>query len=181
MRKILIAVGSGLAIGNTHRLAMSFAEGAKAAGHEVRFVFLGDKTISGCRGCGACQISNRCVIKDDMQPLYSLFDWCDTMVLASPLYFWTVSAQLKTFLDRMYAVSRSDIYPHRGTIFLMTSGDNSENTFRHAGDFLDVIADVYGNKCLARYFAGGCKGGHEGHVISDHHLKNAYNLGFNLK
>ena len=93
MRRILVAVGSGIAGANTDRLADAFIEGAQAAGHEVSKVFLGGN-IAGCRGCGACQLGGKCVIDDDMQAAYPLFDGCDTLVLASPLYFWTLSGQI---------------------------------------------------------------------------------------
>ena len=135
MRNILIAVGSGISGANTDRLAEAFARGAVDAGHTVRKIFLGKGELKGCRGCGACQKGGRCAIRDIMQEAYPLFDACDTLVLASPLYFWTLSGQIKTFFDRLYAFSREDIYPHRDTVLLMTAGDDGEHTFDHALDY----------------------------------------------
>lgn len=64
-------------------------KGVQAQGHPIEKVFLGDGTIQGCKGCGACQIKKDCVLKDKMQAIYPLFESADTIVLAFPFYFWT--------------------------------------------------------------------------------------------
>lgn len=179
MRNILVAVGSGIAGANTDMLADAFIEGARSAGHTVNKVFLGGN-ISGCRGCGACQLGKGCVIDDDMQAAYPLFDECDTMVLASPLYFWTLSGQIKVFFDRLYAKSREDIYPHKDTVLLMTAGDDNENTFDHPVEYYRFITSALGWKDIGAYTAGSCKGGPGKHQIAEKHLKAAYEFGMNL-
>lgn len=105
--------------GNTSKLADDFCEGATKAGHKINKVFLGDKELSGCNGCEACKCKNRkCIIKDDMQEIYLLFEQCDTIVLASPLYFWTISAKTKAFIERLYAISENDQYPYKESVFI---------------------------------------------------------------
>lgn len=180
MRKILVAVGSGIAGANTDRLADAFIEGARAAGHEVKKIFLGKGELNGCRGCGACQFGNGCVIKDVMQEAYPLFSECDTLVLASPLYFWTLSGQIKTFFDRLYAVSKDDIYPHKDSYLLMTAGDNNENTFEHACGYYHFITTALGWNDIGSYLAGGCKGGPGKHSIPEKHIEGAYKAGYEL-
>lgn len=97
--------------GNTDQLSDAFMEGAKEAGHQVVKVFMGNMLIQGCIGCGACQKGNhQCAVKDDMQKIYPLLEACDAVVLASPLYFWSISGKLKSFIDRLYAVSKEDKY-----------------------------------------------------------------------
>lgn len=179
MRNILVAVGSGIAGANTDMLADAFIEGAISAGHTVNKIFLGGE-IYGCRGCGACQTGKGCVIEDDMQPAYPLFDECDLMVLASPLYFWTLSGQIKVFFDRLYAKSTEDIYPKKDTYLLMTAGDNTEHTFDHALEYYRFITSELGWNDIGSYTAGGCKGGPGKHQISEEHLKAAYEAGRNL-
>ena len=179
MRNILVAVGSGIAGANTDMLADAFIEGARSAGHTVNKIFLGGE-IHGCRGCGACQLGNGCVIDDDMQPAYPLFDECDLMVLASPLYFWTLSGQIKVFFDRLYAKSTEDIYPKKDTFLLMTAGDDTEHTFDHAMDYYRFITSALGWNDIGSYTAGGCKGGPGKHQISEKHLQAAYEAGRNL-
>ena len=180
MRNILIAVGSGISGANTDRLAEAFARGAADAGHTVRKIFLGKGELKGCRGCGACQKGGGCAIRDIMQEAYPLFDACDTLVLASPLYFWALSGQIKTFFDRLYAFSREDIYPHRDTVLLMTAGDDGEHTFDHALDYYRFISSALGWTDLGSCHAGGCKGGPGRHEIPDAALERAYQLGRNL-
>lgn len=179
MRKILVAVGSGIEGANTDQLAEAFIEGAREAGHQVDRVFLGGNIV-GCRGCGACQLNGRCVINDDMQAAYPLFDSCDTLVLASPLYFWTLSGQIKLFFDRLYAKSKNDIYPEKDTMLLMTAGDDGEHTFDHAVEYYRFITSALGWHYIGGYIVGGCKGGPGAHEIAERHLQAAYMLGGHL-
>lgn len=173
MRKILLAACFANPNGNTMKLTDAFMEGALAAGHEVRKVYLGND-IHGCRGCGACQVSDRgCVIHDVMDEVYPLYHWCDTIVIASPLFFWSVSGQTKSFLDRLYAVGRDDRYETREMALLMTAGDDHPDTFRHAENFFDAIAAVHGNRKLGTCFAGGCEGDPGHHEIKEEYLQKA--------
>lgn len=180
MRTILVAVGSGSVGGNTHRLSDAFARGAIDAGHIVHKLFLGTGNLQGCKGCGACQIGRGCVIKDDMQKAYPLFEQCDTLALASPLYFWTLSSQIKAFFDRLYAVSREDIYPRKDSLLLMTSDDDSANTFEHPLRYYKFITAALGWQDIGSYLAGGCSGEPGNHRIDNRHLLNAYELGKSL-
>ena len=103
MHKILAIIGSGIKNGNTDKLADAYRKGAEANGHVIHKVFLGDKKIVGCQECGACQNGNHiCVIGNEIYPLCKV---CDTIVLASPLYFWSFSASIKAFIDRLSAIS----------------------------------------------------------------------------
>lgn len=115
--------------------------------------------MAGCRGCGACQRNgNRCAVQDGMQQLYPLFAACDTLVMASPLYFWTITARLKSFVERLYAISVEDKYPEKETVLLMTAGDNGEHTFDQALGYFHIISGVLGGKEAGTYLAGGCTG-----------------------
>lgn len=99
-RKILVHIASWNPNGNTYRFAEAFIKGCEEAGHEVKVLFSGKESIEGCRGCGACQVNgtHKCAIQDDMQKAYPMFEWCDTLVLASPLYFWTFLQKQRLFL-----------------------------------------------------------------------------------
>ena len=182
MRKILVVVGSGLRNANTDRLADAFLRVAQDAGHEVKKFFLDNDNLHGCRGCGACQITRKgCVIRDVMQEIYPVYEWCDTVVMASPLYFWTLSAQIKAFMDRLYAISVEDRYPHKDAALLMTAGCDFDGTFKHAEDYFVFITEALGSKVLGSYCAGGCSGEPGKHEISQKHLDGAYEFGKNLK
>lgn len=102
---IIILNGSPRKNGSTSNLTRSFAESAKASGHKVREFFLNNMNIRGCAGClrGGGDPKSPCAIKDDMDEIYRAFAECGIVVFASPVYFWTVTGQLKTACDRLYA------------------------------------------------------------------------------
>jgi multimeric flavodoxin WrbA len=93
--------------GNSDILCDRVIAGAKAAGAKVEKYYLNDMTIKPCVACGACQEKRigRCVFDDDMRKLYPLLKKCDGLILAGPVYFFTVSAQLKLFLDKLYPLT----------------------------------------------------------------------------
>jgi len=175
----LMLVGSGHKGGNTDKLADAFAAGAAEAGHEVSKIHLGSLKIEDCRGCGACQRNgNHCAIRDDMEPLYQEFADCDMFVLASPLYFWTISGRLKCFIDRLYAISRNDEYPAKKTALLMTAGDDKTWTFDAAVQYYHTLSQIFGGQDMGMCLAGGCVGCEEGErQISASYLEMAKGLG----
>lgn len=100
MKKVLI-VSSSLRVGsNSEILAREAEKGALAAGNEVEFITLKDKNIQFCRGCLACQKLGKCVIQDDMNTLIEKIQKADVLIFATPIYYYEMSGQLKTFLDR---------------------------------------------------------------------------------
>ena len=151
-------------------------------GHTVTKVYLGSMRVEGCRGCGACQRQGHgCVVQDGMQDIYPLFEKCDVVVMASPLYFWTITARLKAFIERLYAISVEDKYPVKGTVLLMTSGDDRADTFKQPLQYFQVISDVLGKQPLGYYCAGGCTGCEDiGRYIDERHLDRVYKMGLEL-
>ena len=99
--KVLILSGSPRKNGNTEILCDRFAEGARDAGHHVEMVRVCDKDIHYCTGCDSCVKSGRCVFRDDMEEIRDRMMDSDVIVFASPVYFYTISAQIKTLIDRM--------------------------------------------------------------------------------
>lgn len=139
MKKILVVVGSGLKSGNTYKLADAFAKGARDKGNQVNLVLLGNKNIHGCLNCQVCQREHHCAFNDDMQSLYPLFLECDVLVLASPLYFWSLSSMVKAFIDRLYAISVNDEYPYKETVLLMSAGSKREYAFDEPVSFYNFL------------------------------------------
>lgn len=102
--KIVILNGSPHKKGNTKTMAEEFARGAHDAGHEVEIVELGGKKIAGCLGCYHCfKNPGVCVQHDDMAEVLEKLDVADVCVFASPIYWFDITAQLKTVIDRMFA------------------------------------------------------------------------------
>lgn len=104
-KQIIILNGSPRKNGATKKLIGSFIEGAETSGNNIREFCLNDMNIHGCAGClrAGQNPESPCSIKDDMDKIYSAFVRCDTVVFASPIYFWTITGQLKTATDRLYA------------------------------------------------------------------------------
>ena len=104
MKKVLILEGSPRPNGNSCILSKEFARGAAEAGCSVEKVLVAQKKIAGCLGCDYCQRNNGvCVHKDDMQEIREKMMAADVIVLASPIYFYSMTGQMKTMIDRTYA------------------------------------------------------------------------------
>jgi len=113
--KVLALQASPRKRGNTVTLARALLEGLRAGGvTQIREVFLHGADIRPCTNCDACLKKDGpfCVIEDDMQPLYRRFIEADLVVLATPIYWWCISAQLKLFVDRLYGLNCAD-HPER--------------------------------------------------------------------
>jgi multimeric flavodoxin WrbA len=101
--KVMGIYGSPRKAGNTDLMLDAFLEGAEAAGGEVTRVYVRDMDIRGCLGCGYCDKAGTCIQKDDMQQVYPLMEEAQRIVVASPVYFYSVTAQLKLLVDRTQA------------------------------------------------------------------------------
>ena len=106
-KKIMILNGSPRKKGNTAALIKSFTEGAESSGNIVTEFFIDKMNIHGCKGCfgGGKNPDSPCVQKDDMDKIYPTYKEADIVVLATPLYYWTISGQLKCVFDRLFAVA----------------------------------------------------------------------------
>ncbi len=102
MGKVLGVVGSARMGGNTDLLVQAILEGAKKQGQQTEIIYLSDLHFKGCVGCEACKKSMHCVLRDDMQAVYSKLDAAQGWVLGSPTYFYNVSSLMKMFMDRLY-------------------------------------------------------------------------------
>ena len=109
-KKIMILSSSPRAKGNTNTVVGWVSQGARAAGAEVDIIDTAklDYGVNGCTACMGCQKSDKyeCVIKDEASPLIARVPEYEVLVLASPIYFFGVNAQLKLFMDRMYSLAK---------------------------------------------------------------------------
>lgn len=103
MSKIVIISSTLRKKGNSLLMAKAFEQGATESGHDVHFVDMAQLNLKFCLGCLACQsnANHSCVIKDDMNGLYDSIQQADILVFATPVYYYEISGQLKTFLDRL--------------------------------------------------------------------------------
>ena len=157
-KNILILKGSPRERGNSSVLAEQVAAGARAAGAEVESIYLHGLDIRPCDACDLCaHQETRCVIEDDMQALYPKIESADAIVLATPVYWFTISAQMKLCIDRWYGFQSTNWQEVRGKQFalVLTYGDtdlytsggiNAIYTFETMCRFLkaEVVGMVYG-------------------------------------
>ena len=128
MKKVLIISASPRKNGNSDLLCDEFARGAREAGHEVEKIRLAEKNVGYCSGCYACQKLNKRVKNDDANELVEKMLSADVIVLATPVYFYSMDAQLKALIDR--SVSRwSDFGCFNGTEFwhIITAADTNRD------------------------------------------------------
>jgi len=99
-KKVLVLSASPRKGGNSDLLCDQFLLGAKEAGNQTEKIFLRDQEIGYCTGCESCYISHKCVQKDDMAEILEKMIAADVIVMATPVYFYTMDAQMKTLIDR---------------------------------------------------------------------------------
>ncbi|MBQ2661111.1 MAG: flavodoxin family protein [Clostridia bacterium] len=123
-KKILILSGSPRKNGNSDILCDEFARGAIEVGHEVEKIRVAEKKIGYCRACYACRGTGVCAIKDDMAEVMQKMIDCDVMVLASPVYFYSIDAQLKAVIDR--SVARWTEVKDKEFYYIVTAADGEK-------------------------------------------------------
>lgn len=155
-RKLLIILGSPRENGNTATLAAKAGQAASDAGAEVETAFLQGMDIHPCNACGHCHAHDgQCAIDDDMQALYPKVRQADALLLASPVYWFTVSAQTKLFMDRCYALLTDDglrgkrigiVLAYGAPDIFSSGGVNALRTFQDAYTFAGarIVGMVYG-------------------------------------
>lgn len=182
-KKIVILNGSPRINGNTKGLIEAFTQGATQKGHEVICFDLVKLNIHGCLGCfgGGKDKNSPCVQKDDMLKIYPEYTKADIVVLASPMYYWGFSGQLKCAFDRLFAVAECNPNyenPKKDCILLMASeGDGNENS-KPVTDYYHALLEQLQWNNLGSIIAGGVLkiGDIKGHKA----LQEAFSLGASL-
>ncbi len=127
MKKVLIISTSLRSGSNSELLAQAFKKGAEAAGHDVTLVSLKGKNIAFCKGCMACGQTGKCVIKDDANEIVEQMMESDVIVWATPVYYYSMSGQMKTLMDRANSLYYSE-YNFREVYGLVTAAEDQSNT-----------------------------------------------------
>ncbi len=181
-KKIVILNGSPRKTGNTSALVKAFSEGAEHAGNTVTTFFLDGMDIHGCKGCfgGHSSRACPCVQEDDMVQIYPAVKACDVVVLASPLYYWGLSGQLKTAFDRLFALEEEEGNFLRGngkaSALLMAAEGHG---FEDAVLYYDHLMEHMGWKNLGHVLAGGNMD--VGDIQGKAELEQAYALGKSMQ
>lgn len=124
-KKVLVISTSLRRQSNSDALAQAFADGARQAGNEVELISLAGKTLAFCRGCLTCQTAKRCVIRDDGDVIARKMLTADVLAFATPVYYYGISGQMKTLLDRANPLYFLD-YAFRDVYLLTASAEGPE-------------------------------------------------------
>lgn len=176
MSKILVISTSLRCGSNSERMALEFAKGAQDAGNEVELITLRDYSkIAFCKGCLACQKLGHCVINDDAIAIAEKMLNADAICFATPIYYYSMSGQMKTLLDRCNSLYCSD-YRFSSIYLLMSAAEDEEATPEKTITALQGWIDCYEKAYLkGTVFAGGVNDA--GDITSHKALAEAYALG----
>ena len=175
MKNVLILAGSPRKKGNSAALCRMFAQGAEEAGSKVETIFLRDKKIGFCLACYHCRDHGGvCAIKDDMAEILDKMNAADVIVMASPVYFYSVDAQMKALIDR--CVARWLTIKNKTFYYIMTSAEDSDTVMDTTLQCLRGLA-----MCLDGSVEGGViygKGVYEASAIAGRPvMQEAYEMG----
>ncbi len=160
VKKVLVLLGSPRKKGNSAILADQIAKGATSVGARVETLFIHGMKIAPCKSCYACQKPNSkgCSIKDNMQKVYKKLREADAWIIASPVYWFTVSAQTKLWMDRCFALLpyAREVFADKRIAIAMSYGDNDPfksgcvnalRTFQDAYGYVQacIVGMVYGS------------------------------------
>lgn len=152
MKNVLILSATPRVKGNSQLICESFSRGATEAGHCVNLVRLSDKNIHFCRACDACMKNGgTCVIKDDMRELLALFQKADVLVLSTPIYFYGITAQMKTFIDRTYPIWQN--LGHKDVYYIISAGLDKKVIDRSLGDLDGFVEHLESSEIKGRLYA----------------------------
>lgn len=140
-KKVLVISGSPRKGGNSDILCNEFIKGATEAGNDVYKIFLGDKKFNFCTGCYACKKTGKCIQKDDMSEILEKIMDADVILMATPVYFYTMDGQMKTLIDRTVPkymkLKNKDIY------FIATAADGNTSALNRTIEGFRGFMDCY--------------------------------------
>lgn len=153
-KKVLIISTSLRGGSNSEILAKECEKGAREAGHDVEFLTLRGKDIRFCIGCLSCQKTGHCVLKDDVPEIMAKVKEAEVIVFATPIYYYEMSGQMKTLLDRLNPLYDSD-YKFRDIYMIATAAENEDTTIEKAYNGLLGWVDCFERATLKGYVFGG--------------------------
>lgn len=176
-KKVLILSGSPRKNGNSDILCDEFMRGAIESGNSVEKIRVAEQNISYCKACYACKGTGSCIIKDDMAQILQKMIDADVIVLASPVYFYSIDAQLKALIDRTVArwleVKNKEFY------YIMTAADEERESMDTTLACFRGYADcVEGAKEMGVIYGTGAY--EKGEIRNSNCMKQSYEMGKNV-
>lgn len=178
MSKIVILVGSVRKNGNTELLANAFYEGAKQ-NNEVEIISVADYEVNPCLGCNSCfqREGNACFQKDDMSIIYKKLSEADILIIASPVYFYGLSAQLKAVIDRLHTPLRNKFATKKLGLLLVAAA-SLPTVFDSIKLQYQLILDFFGLEDVGMVLVKGVKD--KGDIKDNPAVEEAFILGKNI-
>ena len=176
-KQVLVISSSLRPNSNSELLSRQFAQGARDAGHQVEFISLRGKKLQFCSGCMACLTAPGCVIRDDANAIVEKMGGAEVICFATPVYYYEMSGQMKTLLDRANPLYSAD-YAFRDIYLLCAAAEEGEHTADGTVTGLQGWIDCFEKARLAgTVFAGGvtAPGEIQGHPA----VRKAYDMGKN--
>lgn len=153
MANILIVNSSGRKKGNSHALAAKAAEGAAKSGHAVKTLEIGTMPIKPCIGCESCQSNpGKCVLNDELSAHYQDVLDADILILSSPIYFFSMNGQMKTFMDRLYPLMHAFAGKKIGAVFSYGDDDPVKSGCVNAIRILQDVCRYVGIEWLGAFY-----------------------------
>ena len=177
MKNVLIISSSPRKKGNSQLIADRFYWGAKAKGHNVNMVRLAENNIGFCRACDFCMRNKgKCVLNDDMKDILELFKKANVLVLATPVYFYGINAQMKTFIDRTYPIwqylGEKEVY------YIVSAGLGKDIIDRSLGDLDGFVEHLDKYEIKGRLYATDVM--EAGAISGSPLVDEAYKMGFEV-
>ena len=173
MKKVLILAGSPRVGGNSDLLCDSFAKGAKEAGHEITKIYVQKQKIGHCLACYGCRETGKCVQHDDMEKILEQMLAADVIVLATPVYFYSMSGQMKTLIDRTLPkwldIKGKEFY------FIATAADKKEGLESTMLALKGLTDCLPGSEVKGRIYGYGVY--NKGEVLNTAAMNEAYKMG----
>ena len=178
-KKVLIISTSLRNNANSEILAHETERGATDARHQVEFISLKDKNIGFCKGCMACQKLGHCVINDDANAITEKMKNSDVIVWATPVYYYEMSGQMKTLIDRANSIYATG-YNFKDVYVITTSADGAENTVQTVINGLNGWCACLPGTSIKGFLNGGGLEEPNDAKQNSQLLQKAYDLGKNI-
>lgn len=178
MNNIIVLVGSMRKNGNTALLAQSFAKGA-SKNNNVEIISVSDVNVNPCIGCNTCfsREGNKCFQNDDMTKIYEKLQIADIVIIASPVYFYSISASLKTIIDRLHTPMRNT-FKIKKLGLLLVGAANLQNLFDPIIMQYQMVLDFFKLESIGTVLVSGVKD--PGDIDGNPALQEAYELGASI-
>ncbi len=172
-KSVLIIAGSPRKGGNSDLLCDEFMYGAIGAGNAAEKIYLQEKTVGGCLACYGCRETRKCVQKDDMAEILKKIMRADVIVLATPVYFYAMSGQMNTMIDRTLPCYREII--DKEFYFIVTAADKKASMERAMDGLYGFTDCLPGAKIMGTIYGEGVY--EKGEITSTRAMKDAYEMG----